>query len=86
MRVVTVSVNGLREAISKGFFEWLVEQDADVVMILHMPDEQNDPWHAELLVAKARAGRRDAVDLHMATHFATIASAARNRALDRSAS
>lgn len=54
-----------------------IEQDADVVMILHMPDEQNDPWHAELLVAKARAGRRDAVDLHMATHFATIASAAR---------
>jgi|AntDeeMetagen285_2_1112576.scaffolds.fasta_scaffold00838_2 exodeoxyribonuclease-3 len=33
MRVVTVSVNGLRQAISNGFFEWLEGRDADVVAV-----------------------------------------------------
>lgn len=33
MRVVTVSVNGLREAVRNGLFEWLEGRDADVVAI-----------------------------------------------------
>ncbi len=33
MRVVTISVNGLKQAIEKGFFDWLLEQDADVVCV-----------------------------------------------------
>ncbi|MDX1588550.1 MAG: exodeoxyribonuclease III [Oleiphilaceae bacterium] len=33
MRVVSISVNGLRQAIEKGFFEWLAGQDADVVCV-----------------------------------------------------
>lgn len=33
MRVVSISVNGLRQAIDKGFFDWLARQDADVVCV-----------------------------------------------------
>jgi len=33
MRVVTISVNGLAQAVEKGFFEWLARQDADVVCV-----------------------------------------------------
>ena len=33
MRVVTISVNGLKQAIEKGFFDWLQDQDADVVCV-----------------------------------------------------
>ncbi|WP_375176668.1 exodeoxyribonuclease III [Marinobacter mobilis] len=33
MRVVSISVNGLEQAVEKGFFEWLVQQDADVVCV-----------------------------------------------------
>lgn len=51
-----------------------IENDADVVAILHIPDEAQK-WNAELLVAKARAGRRGKVDLHMQTKWATVANA-----------
>ena len=30
-RVITANLNGVRSAASKGFFEWLVKQDADIV-------------------------------------------------------
>lgn len=33
MRVITVNVNGIRAAAKKGFFDWLREQDADVVCL-----------------------------------------------------
>lgn len=33
MRVVSVSVNGLRRAVENGFFQWLESQDADVVCV-----------------------------------------------------
>ncbi|MFE8071310.1 exodeoxyribonuclease III [Marinobacteraceae bacterium S3BR75-40.1] len=33
MRVVSISVNGLGRAIDNGFFEWLAEQDVDVVCV-----------------------------------------------------
>ena len=32
-RVITCNTNGIRAAHRKGFFEWLVQQDADVVCI-----------------------------------------------------
>lgn len=54
-----------------------IEQDADVVLILHIPDDQ-EPYAGELLVAKARSGTRGAIDLHMKTRWATIASAQRS--------
>jgi exodeoxyribonuclease-3 len=33
MRVVSISVNGLAQAIERGFFGWLDDQDADVVCV-----------------------------------------------------
>lgn len=33
MRVVSISVNGLESAIAEGFFDWLLQQDADVVCV-----------------------------------------------------
>ncbi|OZG74250.1 exodeoxyribonuclease III [Hahella sp. CCB-MM4] len=33
MRVVTISVNGLKRAAAEGFFEWMQELDADVVCV-----------------------------------------------------
>ena len=54
-----------------------IEQDADVVMILHIPDPANHPSAAELIVAKARAGRREMVRLELATHYAMITPAQR---------
>ncbi|AZZ94789.1 exodeoxyribonuclease III [Hahella sp. KA22] len=33
MRVVTISVNGLKRAVGEGFFEWMARQDADVVCV-----------------------------------------------------
>lgn len=49
-----------------------IEQDADAVLLLHQIERERP---AELLVAKARAGRIGTVLLTMQTHWATIASA-----------
>lgn len=33
MRVMTLNVQGIKQAAEKGFFDWMVEQDADVVCL-----------------------------------------------------
>lgn len=33
MRIITLNVNGIRSAARKGFFEWMGQQDADVVCL-----------------------------------------------------
>jgi len=33
MRIITLNANGIRSAASKGFFEWMHRQDADVVCV-----------------------------------------------------
>ncbi|HPQ96279.1 MAG: exodeoxyribonuclease III [Thiothrix sp.] len=33
MRIITANVNGIRSAAKKGFFDWMLAQDADVVCI-----------------------------------------------------
>ena len=53
-----------------------IEQDADAVLILHIPDP-DDLTGGELRVAKARAGQRDKIHVQMLTHWATIAPALR---------
>ena len=63
------SLNDLRESGA-------IEQDADVVLLLHIPDDKT-PESAEMLVAKARAGTRGPVQLEMRTHWASIFSARR---------
>jgi exodeoxyribonuclease-3 len=46
MRIISINVNGIRAAARKGFFEWLDEQDADVVCIQETKaqrDQLSDP-------------------------------------------
>jgi len=46
MRVISVNTNGIRAAARKGFFEWLAEQNADVVCIQETKaqrDQLTDP-------------------------------------------
>lgn len=46
MRVITANTNGIRAAARKGFFEWLVTQEADVVCIQETKaqvDQLSDP-------------------------------------------
>ena len=33
MRIITINANGIRSAAKKGFFDWLKQQDADVVCV-----------------------------------------------------
>jgi exodeoxyribonuclease-3 len=51
MRVVTISVNGLKQAAEKGFFEWMLDQDADVVCVQDIRgkvyDFDDDIYHPE---------------------------------------
>ena len=51
MRIITVNTNGIRAAAKKGFFEWLAQQDADVVCVQETKaqiDQLSDPiFHPE---------------------------------------
>lgn len=51
MRIITANLNGIRAASRKGFFDWLPEQDADVVCIQEtkaQTDQLTDPmFHPE---------------------------------------
>ena len=53
-----------------------IEQDADAVLILHIP-EPAKPGDGELFVAKARAGRRGGIPLQMLTSWASVISSTR---------
>ena len=33
MRIITINVNGIRSARKKGFFDWILSQDADFICI-----------------------------------------------------
>lgn len=65
------TLNDLRESGS-------IEQDADAVLMLHVPDNDT-PWDAEMLVAKARHGKRGAFNLEMRTHWASIVTPGTDR-------
>jgi len=46
MRIITLNANGIRSAARKGFFEWLGQQDADVVCVQETKaqrDQLTDP-------------------------------------------
>ncbi|HSN71286.1 MAG TPA: exodeoxyribonuclease III [Steroidobacteraceae bacterium] len=48
MRIVSLNANGIRSAGRKGFFDWLVEQDADVVCLQETKaqrDQISDPLY-----------------------------------------
>ena len=42
MRIITVNLNGIRSAARKGFYEWLAEQDADVVCLQELKAQEPD--------------------------------------------
>jgi len=33
MRIITINLNGIRSAAGKGFYEWIAEQDADIICL-----------------------------------------------------
>ncbi|MBI3900405.1 MAG: exodeoxyribonuclease III [Gammaproteobacteria bacterium] len=42
MRVITVNLNGIRSAASKGFFDWMRRQEADVVCLQEVRAQEAD--------------------------------------------
>jgi exodeoxyribonuclease-3 len=40
MRVITLNLNGIRSAAKKGFFEWLKQQDADVICLQELKAQE----------------------------------------------
>ncbi len=42
MRIITLNVNGIRSAVSKGFFTWLARQRADVVCVQEIKIQEDN--------------------------------------------
>lgn len=42
MRIITANLNGIRSATTKGFFDWLVRQEADVVCVQELKAQMTD--------------------------------------------
>jgi exodeoxyribonuclease-3 len=42
MRIITANVNGIRSAAKKGFFTWMLEQDADVICVQELKAQAAD--------------------------------------------
>jgi exodeoxyribonuclease-3 len=42
LRVITINLNGIRSAAKKGFFDWLLRQDADVVCVQELKAQAID--------------------------------------------
>jgi len=42
MRIISINLNGIRSAASKGFYEWLSEQDADIVCLQELKAQAPD--------------------------------------------
>jgi exodeoxyribonuclease-3 len=42
MRIITVNLNGIRSAATKGFYEWLAQQDADIVCLQELKAQAVD--------------------------------------------
>jgi exodeoxyribonuclease III len=42
MRIISINLNGIRSAASKGFYEWLDRQDADIVCLQELKAQADD--------------------------------------------
>jgi exodeoxyribonuclease-3 len=42
MRIISINLNGIRSAASKGFFEWLDQQDADIICLQELKAQAGD--------------------------------------------
>jgi exodeoxyribonuclease-3 len=49
MRIISINLNGIRSASTKGFYEWLAQQDADVVCLQELKAQAADM--TELMLA-----------------------------------
>lgn len=63
LRVITLNLNGIRSAASKGFYEWLAEQHADLVCLQEIKAQEADlvealraptGWHSRLHCAEKK--------------------------------
>ena len=55
MRVITLNLNGIRSASSKGFFDWMKHQNADVVCVQETKAQQHQ-LTAEMLAPRGYHG------------------------------
>jgi len=42
MRIITINVNGIRAASRKGFFEWVLKQNADIICLQELKAQDTD--------------------------------------------
>jgi len=55
MRIITLNLNGIRSAASKGFFDWMRRQDADIVCLQELR-AQEDQCTPQMLTPKGYFG------------------------------
>ena len=60
MRIISFNANGLRSAASKGFFDWFVAQDADILCVQETKAQEHQLTDAVFLPQGYRAWFRDA--------------------------
>ena len=68
MRVISFCADGIREAAAKGFYDWAVDQDADIICFIYRdevynPETTQKKGIAEILIAKHRNGPVGEIEL-----------------------
>ena len=48
MRIITINLNGIRAAARKGFFEWVQNQNADIICMQELKAQENDMQNPDL--------------------------------------
>lgn len=48
MRIITLNLNGIRSAVKKGFYTWLLQQDADIVCLQELKAQEAELAHETL--------------------------------------
>jgi len=48
VRIITVNLNGIRSAVRKGFFDWLQNQNADVICVQELKAQEAELQHPSL--------------------------------------
>ncbi|PPU00996.1 exodeoxyribonuclease III [Xanthomonas arboricola] len=60
MRIISFNANGLRSAVTKGFFEWFADQDADVLCVQETKAQEHQLAGPKFLPTGYKAWFRDA--------------------------
>ena len=55
MRIISINLNGIRSAASKGFYDWLDRQDADIICLQELKAQEGD-MTAQMLAPKGYRG------------------------------